>query len=147
MKDERIKVDSFLFNTRRIFLYAIEFIILVVTGVNLEVKIKVKTVGDLLIIYLDGEIDHHTTRIIREEIDDYLDRLNIAKIAFNFNSVTFMDSSGVGMILGRYRKINKIGGKVAVTNLNQKVKRIFEISGLFNFIEQYENEKEAIEKM
>jgi stage II sporulation protein AA (anti-sigma F factor antagonist) len=116
-------------------------------GVDLEVKIKVKAVGDVLLIYLDGEIDHHTTCIIREDIDEYLGKLNIRKIVFNFNSVTFMDSSGVGMILGRYRKVNKIGGKVAVTNLNQKVKRIFEISGLFNFIQQYENEKEAIEKM
>jgi stage II sporulation protein AA (anti-sigma F factor antagonist) len=75
-----------------------------------------------------------------------LGKLNHYNIVFNFNSVTFMDSSGVGMILGRYRKGNKMG-KVAVININPKLKRIFEISGLFKFIQQYENEKEAIEKM
>jgi stage II sporulation protein AA (anti-sigma F factor antagonist) len=109
------------------------------------VKIKLKKVEDIILIYLEGEIDHHKTGIIRDDIDSCLG--NIKKIVFNFNSVTFMDSSGVGLILGRYRKVNKIGGKVAVINLNHKIKRIFEISGLFNFIQQYENEIEAIEKM
>ncbi|MGI6485745.1 MAG: anti-sigma F factor antagonist [Tepidanaerobacteraceae bacterium] len=108
---------------------------------------KVKKLDDVLLVYLRGELDHHSTGAIRETIDNYLFGTKINNIIFNFKGVTFMDSSGVGMILGRYRRISNNNGKIAVININPKLKRIFEISGLFKFVQQYENEKEAIQKM
>ena len=58
-----------------------------------------------------------------------------------------MDSSGVGMIIGRYKILSKVGGKIGVIHLTTKIKRIFEISGLFNIIGYFNNEREAIEKL
>ena len=56
------------------------------------------------------------------------------KVVFDFDSVTFMDSAGIGLILGRYKFVNIIGGKLEVANLTQSVKRIFEMSGLLRLI-------------
>lgn len=105
-----------------------------------------KITGDILIIYLNGELDHHMSKNIKEQIDYIIIRNNIKNIIFDFRNVSFMDSSGIGMIIGRYKIVKKAKGKVAVVNTNNKLKRIFDISGLFSIIDFFDNEKEAIEK-
>ena len=106
-----------------------------------------KIKDDVLIVNLKGEIDHHTAFTIKDEIDYYIVRNNIRKVLFNFKDVSFMDSSGIGMIIGRYKILRKAGGKIGVINLTPKIKRIFEISGLFNIVKYFNNEKEAIDKL
>ena len=66
------------------------------------------------------------------------------KVIFDFDSVTFMDSAGIGLIIGRYKFTNMLGGKLEVANLTQSVKKIFEMSGILKLIpiaklETYEN--------
>ena len=56
------------------------------------------------------------------------------KVVFDFDSVTFMDSAGIGLVLGRYKFVNILGGKLEVANLTQSVKKIFEMSGLLRLI-------------
>ncbi|KXG78139.1 Anti-sigma F factor antagonist [Fervidicola ferrireducens] len=106
-----------------------------------------KVYNDILIVNLKGELDHHMARIVNEKLDEYLMRQTFKKILFNFKHVNFMDSSGVGMLIGRYKSFQKIGGKVGAVNLGKQVRRIFEISGLFNIIPCYNDEIEASEKM
>lgn len=112
-----------------------------------DVKKITKIRGDILKIDLRGELDHHMAHQIKDEIDYCIERHGLKKVLFNFKDVTFMDSSGVGMVIGRYKIIEKAGGKIGVINLSEKIKRIFEMSGLFNIIESYNDEKEATEKM
>jgi len=102
---------------------------------------------DMIKVDLFGEIDHHASLYIKEEIDNYLERHNIKKILFNFKDVTFMDSSGVGMIIGRYKKLQNIGGKIAVVNLSPKIRRIFQMSGIFHLVNYFNDDKEAIDKL
>ncbi|MCF6096710.1 anti-sigma F factor antagonist [Thermovorax subterraneus] len=106
-----------------------------------------KVYNDILIVNLKGELDHHMVRMVNEKIEEYLMRHALKKILFNFKHVNFMDSSGVGMLIGKYKSLQKIGGKVGAVNLSKQVKRIFEISGLFNIISCYNDEIEASEKM
>jgi len=103
--------------------------------------------NDMIKIDLKGEIDHHASLVIRQDIDNYIEKHKIKKILFNFKDVSFMDSSGVGMIIGRYKKLQNIGGKIGVVNITPKIRRIFQVSGLFNLINHFNDEKEAIDKL
>ena len=100
-----------------------------------------------LIIKIKGDIDHHTAEEIREKAEKEYKRLNAKNMIFNFEDVAFMDSSGIGMIIGRYKNIEKQGGNVAVCNVSENVKRIFNMSGLHKIISCYDTEEEAINKL
>ena len=88
----------------------------------------------LIVFKITEEIDDHSVQMIRRRVDDEIERDMPRKIVFDFDSVTFMDSAGIGLVLGRYKFVNILGGKLEVTNLTQSVKRIFEMSGLLRLI-------------
>lgn len=100
-----------------------------------------------LIIRLNEELDHHNALLIREKADKLIDRNNIKHIIFDFSGASFMDSAGIGVIMGRYRKVIFIGGKTAVANVNSSIDRIFKLSGLYKIIDKYETVEVAISKM
>ena len=97
-----------------------------------------------LIIRLNNELDHHNAIRIREKADKLIDRHNIKHIIFDFSGASFMDSAGIGVIMGRYRKVIFIGGKTAVVNVNSSVDRIFRLSGLYKIIERYDTVETAL---
>lgn len=102
-----------------------------------------KNIGQKLVVYMTGELDHHSAEEVRIKIDDRLERENINYLIMDFSGVTFMDSSGIGAVIGRYKKISAKGGKVSVTRVNEPIKRVFELSGLFKIISLYESVEEA----
>ncbi|MDS0524080.1 anti-sigma F factor antagonist [Clostridium sp. SHJSY1] len=106
--------------------------------------LKFEKKEDKLIANLVGELDHHSAEEVRVKIDDRIDRDNIQKLILNFSGVTFMDSSGIGVVVGRYKKISAKGGALCVTNVNNGVNRVFELSGLFKIIDSYSNLTEAL---
>jgi stage II sporulation protein AA (anti-sigma F factor antagonist) len=93
-------------------------------------NIKYNEVDKLLICQITEEIDHHTTEKIRRILDDEIERYIPKKIIFDFDKVSFMDSAGIGMILGRYKMVRMLGGSVEMINVNPSVKKIFEMSGI-----------------
>ncbi len=97
-----------------------------------------------LIVHLNGELDHHNAIRIREMADKLIDRNNIKHIIFDFSGANFMDSAGIGVIMGRYKKVIFIGGKTAVANVNSVVDRIFKLSGLYKIIEKYDTVETAL---
>lgn len=97
-----------------------------------------------LIIRLNDELDHHNAVKIREKADKLIDRYHIKYIIFDFAGASFMDSAGIGVIMGRYRKVIFIGGKTAVVNVNSSVDRIFRLSGLYKIIEKYDTVDTAL---
>lgn len=100
-----------------------------------------------LIIYLKEDLDHHNAIWIREQADKILEHKNALNIIFDFKKVSFMDSSGIGVIMGRYKKVIFIGGKVAVVGVSDAVNRILTLSGLYKIMGHYKNIDEAIEVM
>ncbi len=99
---------------------------------------------DKLLISLMGELDHHSAEEVRVKIDDRIDRDNIRKVILNFSGVTFMDSSGIGVVIGRYKKMKNRNGKLCVAEINKTVNKVFEISGMYKIIDVYGNIDEAI---
>ena len=97
-----------------------------------------------LIVKIIGDIDHHSSKDIREKIDKEINKHKIKNIIFDFSEVIFMDSSGIGMVIGRYKNIEKAGGKVAISSISDEAKRIFELSGLFRIINLYDNIDSAL---
>ena len=87
-----------------------------------------------LTISLTEDIDHHSVEEIRRKIDNEITRCMPRKVVFDFNSVSFMDSAGIGLIIGRYKFANMLGGKLEVANLTQSVRKIFEMSGILKLI-------------
>lgn len=110
-------------------------------------KINFDKKDRILIVHISGDIDHHTSEEIRNKTDREIEKLNTKDIIFDFSSVTFMDSSGIGMIIGRYKNIEIKGGKAVVININEDMKRIFEISGLFKIIKYYDNIEQAFKDL
>lgn len=88
----------------------------------------------LLIFKITDEIDDYSVQKIRGKADYEIERYMPKKVIFDFDSVTFMDSAGIGLIIGRYKFANMLGAKLEVTNLTQSVKKIFEMSGLLRLI-------------
>lgn len=99
---------------------------------------------DSLIVNLIGELDHHSAEEVRVKIDDRIERDNITKVILDFSKVTFMDSSGIGAVVGRYKKVSAKGGKICVADVNSSVNRVFELSGLFKIIKKFDNVDEAV---
>lgn len=94
--------------------------------------------GNSLFVMLPAEIDHHHTPVLAEEIDKMLVNSDADKIIFDFSKTGFMDSSGIGLLVGRYRKIKSFGGQVLVTNLSERMNKILQLSGVEKFIGKYE---------
>lgn len=107
-------------------------------------KINIDNINRNLIVSIIGEIDHHTAEEIRISIDKEFKRYNSKNIIFDFKGVTFMDSSGIGMVIGRYKETQKQGGSVCVSNISADAKRIFDISGLHKIIKVYKNLNDAL---
>lgn len=107
-------------------------------------NINYETVDNILIVSLNGELDHHSSQKVRKEIDKAIDSFFIKNLVFDFEQVSFMDSSGIGVVIGRYNKIKKLGGETGVINCNEYINKIFEMSGLFTIIQKYQGKNEAI---
>lgn len=102
---------------------------------------------DKLIVHMSGELDHHSAEEVRNKIDDRLDRENIGKLIMDFSDVNFMDSSGIGVVIGRYKKLMSKKGTICITKAGGSVKRVFELSGIFKIIKFYKNIEEAVENI
>lgn len=111
------------------------------TALTLHYELK----NNCLVIYITDDLDHHAVGYLRERSDRLIDAGDIRNVIFDFKDVTFMDSSGIGLIMGRYKKVMFIGGRAAVTNIGKSVDRIFKMSGLYKIIEKYNTPQEAVE--
>ena len=108
---------------------------------NLQFYVK----EDNLVVIMEGELDHHSTEEARNKIDNQLDVEGINKLILDFSKVSFMDSSGIGVVIGRYKKLSAKNGRVCIVGVSPSVKRVFELSGMFKIIGLYDSIEEAIQ--
>ena len=97
-----------------------------------------------LLVELTEEIDHCKTEELRRKIDYEIERHMPKKVIFDFNSVNFMDSSGIGFLLGRFKLATMLGGDLGLINVSKSTKKILEMSGALKVIPIYDNFKFAI---
>lgn len=97
--------------------------------------VKLENEKDIVTVWLYGEIDHHSARAIREEVDENLQRSLPKKLIFDFRDVNFMDSSGIGLIMGRYKLIKSMGGEIVIRNVKEQIGRVMKLSGLQKLVQ------------
>lgn len=109
-------------------------------------NVTVEASGSVVIAYLIGEIDHHTAVDVREKIDSAIKFKKPAHLIIDFRNVTFMDSSGIGLVMGRYRLMQSMipSGSVEIKNVTPQVKKIMELAGLgrIAIIKEQRNEED-----
>lgn len=92
-------------------------------------------IDNCLMVRMLEEVDHHRASYICEGADKLLVRENVENVVFDFEDTRFMDSSGIGIIMGRYRKISCFGGHVYAIHADRQIQRIFRMSGLHRIVE------------
>lgn len=92
--------------------------------------------GSTLYVMLPNEIDHYRTPVLSEQIDRELLYGNVDKVVFDFEHTSFMDSSGIGLLVGRYRKLKSLDGQICLQNVNGQMARILQLSGIEKFIKK-----------
>lgn len=84
----------------------------------------------MILMHISGEIDHHSSVKIRDILEREIRRSSAINIALDFSGVTFMDSSGIGMIIGRYKTVTALGGNLIIFDASDQIKRLLDMSGL-----------------
>lgn len=92
--------------------------------------VTIETSKGVMSAYLDGEIDHHTAKEIREQIDASVEQKNPNLLILDFRGVTFMDSSGIGLVMGRYRLLQITRAKLEIANVSTQTKKVMKLAGL-----------------
>lgn len=110
-------------------------------------QVELEQKGRTLIVRLQGELDQHVADDLRQAVEKELSREIADKILLSLEGLTFMDSSGLGVILGRYRRLSEAGGKMAACCLNSQLTRIFELAGLNRLMPVYATEDEALAQL
>lgn len=85
-------------------------------------------------VKFEGEIDHHTCQIMKNELEYEIQKNTPNKLVFDFEKVRFMDSSGIGLLIGRYKSLLRIGAVAEIINASKDVKRILDMSGIFKIM-------------
>ncbi len=98
----------------------------------------------MLLIHMPKELDHHNCRNLKYETDLLMAENYISRVVFDFSKTEFMDSSGIGVLLNRYKQMAANGGKVALYVVNDRVRRILTIGGITRLIKHYATREEAL---
>ncbi len=92
--------------------------------------VRIEPTADGMTAWLSGEIDHHTARVLRERIDTAIGRTKPRVVRLDFSGVGFMDSSGIGLVMGRYRLVSGYGGALRVVGASDRLLRVMKLAGL-----------------
>lgn len=109
-------------------------------SLNVNFYLKDKTI----IIRLIGEMDQDTVGNLRQKLINFIEEYNVKNVVFNMNNVEFMDSTGIGIIIGRYNQIKKKKGKIILCNINKNIEKIVIYSGLPKICLIRNSEEEAL---
>ncbi len=91
---------------------------------------NIMSTGEVVTVYLKGEIDHHSAKNMREEIDKAVEFNMPSLLILDFSEVTFMDSSGIGLVMGRFKLLQKNGAKLNLSNLSGNIYKIMKLAGI-----------------
>lgn len=108
---------------------------------------EIKLLGEkrAVLVKINGELDHHIAGTLREAVDSKIRCTNAVNVIFDFSNVGFMDSSGIGVIMGRYKAVKTLGGCVIICGQNTQIKRIVEMSGIDKIVKIADTLDKALE--
>lgn len=108
-------------------------------------QIEFEMSDETITAILTGELDHHTVLSARADIDHAMQVYKAKNLILDFSGVSFADSSGIGMIMGRYNKVKEKGGCIMLCGCSVYIKKIFEMAGIFTIIEEAEERGQAMQ--
>lgn len=108
---------------------------------------EIEVRGNVLIARLYGELDMQVTDNLRAALETALDQSGATSIVFDLSNVSFIDSSGLGVILGRYRRIADRGGKMAFVGVEPAVRRVLELSGVLRISSEFQDDVQAVAEL
>jgi stage II sporulation protein AA (anti-sigma F factor antagonist) len=112
-----------------------------------DVLLDIELKNDTLLVRPAGELDLSVADYLRNNLEESLDRQPVKNIVFNLSKVSFLDSSVLGVLLGRYKRIVKNGGKVFIVSPQPQVRKILELSGFFRIMGESDSEAVALQKL
>ena len=95
----------------------------------------IKRRENCLMVYVPEELDHHFAQQITKVVDEELEKGEISQLVFDFSKTTFMDSSGIGLLMGRYRMMGMRGDCIQATGVNSYIEKLLYLSGVYKFVE------------
>ena len=95
-----------------------------------------ENMAEEIAVVLKGEIDHHRAGELKDELDKIIDRIHPRMMVLDFKNVTMMDSAGIGLLLGRYKRLRETGGTLCVKRVNCQIDKIFKVSGLYQVVKR-----------
>ncbi|MCL1991266.1 MAG: anti-sigma factor antagonist [Defluviitaleaceae bacterium] len=110
----------------------------------MSIGINVQTQGEIMFVTLTGELDQMTTDQVKLRLMTAMLAHGIKHIVFNLKGLAFMDSSGIGMMLGRYNQVKALGGKVFIIGMNPTISKVFHLSGLHQVMTVIDDEKQMM---
>ncbi|WP_010273964.1 anti-sigma F factor antagonist [Paenibacillus senegalensis] len=113
----------------------------------MSLQIEIEQGRNALIVRLSGELDHHTAEVVKVRMEEAIGKGNASHVIMSLENLDFMDSSGLGVILGRYKLVTAKGGKMIVCGVKPPVHRLFEMSGLYKILALEENERQAVSSL
>ncbi|GAA0481558.1 anti-sigma F factor antagonist [Virgibacillus sp. MSP4-1] len=113
----------------------------------MSLSVQFESKHQVLLVRLTGELDHHTSEDLKQQWQSEMKKSDIQHVVVNLEDLSFMDSSGLGVMLGRYKEVQELGGEMVVCSISPSVKRLFELSGLFKIVRLEEDEAEALKNL
>ena len=113
----------------------------------MSLKIDMEPIGNVLCVRLSGELDHHTSDSVRQQVSFAIEKHGIKHLVLNLEQLSFMDSSGLGIILGRYKQIKQAGGEMAICGISPSIERLFSMSGLLKIVRLEPSEQFALKRL
>lgn len=107
----------------------------------MQIEFKVQDLN--LLVTFEGELDHHTAKEARESIDKAFDSNNVKNIIIDLHQLNFMDSSGIGLLMGRYKIASQNGGKLYIKNVSERVEKILKMSGMLKIVNIIEKDEDT----
>ncbi len=101
--------------------------------------VEINVTGEVVTAYLSGELDHHTARFMREEIDNAVELNMPSLLVLDFSGVSFMDSSGIGLVMGRFRNLQKTGASLHISGTSPTIYKVMKLSGVEKLAKLEEN--------
>lgn len=93
-------------------------------------SVEIRTNGETVTAYLSGELDHHSAKKMREAIDNAVELNMPSRLVLNFKNVSFMDSSGIGLVMGRYRILSRTGAELYVIGTSPQIYKVMKLAGI-----------------
>ncbi len=93
-------------------------------------SVEIKVTGEVVTAYLGGELDHHSAKEMREAIDNSVELNMPTLLVLDFGNISFMDSSGIGLVMGRYRNLIKTGAQLHITGASPQIYKVLKLAGI-----------------